>query len=464
MVEFGQQELCVFHDADRLVPSSSPIEDASERRHYSAMLRQAYATKRAGFPGANPVSMDRADIAKLRERDYLVALKTDGVRYMLLMTKYDGEPRAVMIDRKGEMYEVEIWASEDFFDGAGTLFDGELVWERRGSELRLLFLLFDVATLKGESCARLRYSERLQLVHKHVLAEIPELARDVSQHILEQHIIDEDKVLAMCNLHDMHLSPKCFVELCRGQMLWERRGSSLHRNDGLIFSPDRKGLATGTDRDSFKWKPENTVDLRFDAGTLSAQSGGRPVAFERVLYNEVSLRVKLSKNQLLECLGDVREPIVECACRIVGDELHLFAIKHRTDRSTPNDISTIRATLRNIEEAIRVEELFNTGESSVSPGTDVDAATSEPEPNDKAPPQAGADATVRDAKRPGAARTRATRAAGAARTRKAASCGDGERADSRPARRDASLLQDAAERPKRPCTRAARARPDAHSD
>ena len=98
------------------------------------------------FPGANPMSIEKSDFPRLSEEDYLVALKTDGVRHLLLLTTKpnSAEPIAIMIDRTKRMYEIEIWANEDFFEH-GSLYDGELVWEQNV----LVYVVFDAFTQRA---------------------------------------------------------------------------------------------------------------------------------------------------------------------------------------------------------------------------------------------------------------------------------------------------------------------------
>ena len=56
-----------------------------------------------GFPGAQPVSMTRANMGFLREKPYKVSWKADGTRYMMLL---DGEDEVYFIDRDNCVYQV----------------------------------------------------------------------------------------------------------------------------------------------------------------------------------------------------------------------------------------------------------------------------------------------------------------------------------------------------------------------
>jgi len=120
------------------VPSAALMPDgprarAVEKAFYDAWMlgpRDAARMQRRN-PSPNPVSVSRASLHDLKPEDYVVAEKTDGVRYGLLLCRdHEGHPVAVMIDRAGRKFEVVVRAPGRYFDGMGTLLDGELAWER----------------------------------------------------------------------------------------------------------------------------------------------------------------------------------------------------------------------------------------------------------------------------------------------------------------------------------------------
>ncbi len=58
------------------------------------------------FPGGQPVSLDRANLGKLREKRYWVTWKADGTRYMLLLCKWG----VYLIDRSFNVRRVQVSA------------------------------------------------------------------------------------------------------------------------------------------------------------------------------------------------------------------------------------------------------------------------------------------------------------------------------------------------------------------
>ena len=149
-----------------IVPSCTQVVDPGEKAFFFGRLLSVWGYRKqiGHFPGCNPVPVDRETLHNLATHDYVVAYKTDGVRHMLLLTtRPDGVPVALMIDRALIMYEVEVWGNKHFFTG-GTLLDGELTWD--GPEERALaFLVFDVVAVSGERCTARPFGDRLQIIH-----------------------------------------------------------------------------------------------------------------------------------------------------------------------------------------------------------------------------------------------------------------------------------------------------------
>ena len=133
----------------KLQPSQAILEDEDEKKYYWDVVLQYWKLPAIfkHFPGPNPVSLERNDFDRLKNEDFLAALKTDGVRYLLVLTTKPNstEPISLMIDRALNMYEIEIWANEEYFYN-GCLLDGELVWS---TSEELQFIIFDVVIFKG---------------------------------------------------------------------------------------------------------------------------------------------------------------------------------------------------------------------------------------------------------------------------------------------------------------------------
>lgn len=338
----------------RLVPSASLIIDASERAHYWEQLLRYWRLPPhvQHFPGANPMSIEETDLARLERDDFLVALKTDGVRYLLLLACKPNslDAIALMIDRTCAMYEVEIWANEDFFRH-GSLYDGELVWE--SGVLR--FVVFDVVLAKGVYCGAMPYRERLEVLHNTILCASSAHHSDAS---LEQMVAEECKLLARNNDHQLSVVPKRCLPKANLQLLWDERGASGHRNDGLIFTANAAPVETGTSANILKWKPHHSVDLLLDAAKALFANRNRSGDLEPLAATLSDHAIRLVPNSLLAAVEPHLPCILEFVVRLVDGELQLFAERERTDKTAPNSVATIEATVRNVLEDISVADLL----------------------------------------------------------------------------------------------------------
>jgi hypothetical protein len=350
----------VFSNLPALKPAGALITDTREKKLITRRLADMYGRRTLhSFPGSQPMSIESSDIDTLHTSQFMVALKTDGIRFLLLMMMLEGEPRAIMINRRMEMHEIEsIWAPLSYFeDDGGTLLDGELVWEQRpGNQLSQLFLIFDIVAAR-EPLRHLNFSERLTRIHRHVLSELPARMSPHDDNV-ETLLEDEDKIYL--SAHNMRMAPKKFVPFDVASDLWAQRTLSMWKNDGLIFMRDDATLQSGTDRTAFKWKPVNSISV--DILTNSAQNvvvhkKGVPFTLTQITLFGVTRRVLLENNELLECIGPT-DRVLECTCAVDDETVTFKPIKCRTDKTVSNDHFTVAKTLENVIEAIDTDRLF----------------------------------------------------------------------------------------------------------
>ena len=218
-----------------LIPSFSKITREDEKKMYwNSLIKDWKLPKHIQhFPGSHPISIERKDLEFLKryENDFLVSLKSDGVRYILYMTFRPNtqNPVCLLIDRSRNMYEVEIWASEEYYKG--TIIDGELLWNLP-DESTTTFLAFDIIQLKGENFKKKLYADRLicldTIIHNNE-------GKNTSEEI-EDIIEENDKIVAMNNLYNLNIKAKRFTQLNMLYKLWQDRTTTWYRHDGLIFT------------------------------------------------------------------------------------------------------------------------------------------------------------------------------------------------------------------------------------
>ena len=355
--------------ANALVPSTSVVTHPKERAALLAHLAQLYGVPRIGsFPGGHPASVSRGDVGRLRAEPALAALKTDGVRYLLLLCTLGGAFRAVMIDRRLRMYEVLVYAGEDFF-ARRTLLDGELVVDHRTG--RLCFQAFDVVCMRGRRFRNEPYRDRLQVLHDRVLSALPEGVREDSE-AAEGYIVEEDKIYAaLSNRGRMCIVPKRFVTLDNARALWEGRNAYPFPTDGLILNFDRSPVQSGTLRSVLKWKPHNAVDVAIEVPSLAVRcrKEGVEVPLRELRCGGRTYRVSMEDNPLVQWLlhrkGHLRQWLLECLVELHDDAKEpgggravLWPMKERSDKAEANDVRVIEATLATITDKVTLDDFL----------------------------------------------------------------------------------------------------------
>src|SRR6185369_6689717 len=107
------------------------------------------------FPAPQPVSLERRDLSKLIEHEYLVCAKSDGMRFLLVC--YGGN--CYMVDRAFKFYKVnltfkntELYNSNGpFKDTLGGIFDGELVLNKQG---KWQYVIHDFINIYGKDVSK----------------------------------------------------------------------------------------------------------------------------------------------------------------------------------------------------------------------------------------------------------------------------------------------------------------------
>ncbi len=337
----------------RIVPSYARIaRDSDEAAHYWGVLRTLWtgrdaAAGRDGFPGCNPRSVARNTMDALARGTYDICLKSDGIRYALLLTRRmgstDADAVALMIDRSRNMYEVEVVAPEDYFL-SGTVLEGELVW-KQPHEQEMTYLVFDAICVRGERLVTQPFHQRLQRASDAVRHSVDlQDAVDVNEKALET-----DSIVLVHFRPRITMRSKRFVSMAHAVRLWQERGEAEHRVDGLILQRVDAPYCYGTawDDSCLKWKDHSSIDLRGPAGALEAVDGPVPALIH-------DRRVVVDPSRVVP---DAPTAILEYHVTVTETEVHLMAIRTRSDKSQPNSVGVVAATVNDVIHAIQPEDL-----------------------------------------------------------------------------------------------------------
>jgi len=341
-----------------LIPSDSEVVCPDRRQWLYSRMCQLWgleARNSTHNPCALAVSLRRSDLAKHSAADFLVVPKTDGVRYLLMLTKGpDGVDSAVMIGRDMRIYEVQLWAPDTFF-GLGVLMDGELAWDLT-TDTRMIYHAFDAMMIEGE---RIRGSPLVERLHRIFLAleltdenraRMEEYCRTMQEDKLS-FIPEEGKIVATPqNNFGLQLRPKNMMSCAdwagkgRSAQLWSDSNAA---TDGLVFTPRKLPVYVNTHKQLFKWKPNAalTIDFEVKGSDMYLMEGDRAV------------RMTLLRDCPVRMTEAVDDGIYECSVTEENGVCLVRPHRLRRDKTAPNARATIDATLAALEENITIEDI-----------------------------------------------------------------------------------------------------------
>ena len=269
------------------------------------------------LPGPNPVSIERKDFEKLKTKGYVIAEKTDGVRFIMMFTRLFGFKVCTIIDRSMAAYLVPLKAIPRVLF-QGTIFDGELTVDKHG---RKCFILFDAVVVSGVTVSQLDLGARLVAMRRGL--------KDFKVHSNDPL---ELRLKSWSELSDVNAAKAKIAE-----------ASNIYHTDGVILVSKEDPVFYGRNFDFFKLKPRGTHTVDFivmdHVGTIGVYDSRskRDLAIGKVSGNYP--------------IGAIVE------CEIVNNVWNVVCV--RIDKKQSNDILTYEKTLLNIRENIQVDELFN---------------------------------------------------------------------------------------------------------
>ena len=323
--------------------------DASIARRELARLVNA---DEGDFPGPNPVSLDTSMFDVLTRQPYWIAEKTDGVRFVVMITRLSVEnprkcsgdrernnnnnkssvPVVVLFDRTMTPY---LCRQERVPDGLyqGTVVDGELATNIVSGISSLL--IFDAITVNGVQVYNMPFSRRLR-------------ALDTALQSYHSHVKDP-----------MMMRRKTFVSASRPDTVRERLrlGAAFWKTDGFVCMPEHSPIIFGRHDELFKIKTCHSVDFHVgDDGT--------------------TLRVFDRQSRSLVPVATSNTPLPPMS---IAECVHVRAttwrpLGLRLDKQTGNDLVTYQRTMKNAAEKISLEDVLRMvghGPEPVGPTTSV---------------------------------------------------------------------------------------------
>ncbi|KAM7136061.1 mRNA-capping enzyme isoform 1-T1 [Molossus nigricans] len=294
----------------------------------------------SGFPGAQPVSMDKQNIKLLEQNPYKVSWKADGTRYMMLI---DGTNEVFMIDRDNSVFHVsnlEFPFRKDLrIHLSNTLLDGEMIIDRVNGQAVPRYLIYDIIKFNAQPVGDCDFNVRLQCIEREIINPRHEK--------MKAGLIDKTQ-------EPFSVRNKPFFDIYTSRKLLEGNFAKevSHEMDGLIFQPTGK-YKPGRCDDILKWKPPslNSVDFRLKITRMGGEGllpqnvgllyvGGYERPFAQI---KVTKELKQYDNKIIECKFENNSWVF---------------MRQRTDKSFPNAYNTAMAVCNSISNPVTKEILF----------------------------------------------------------------------------------------------------------
>uniref|UniRef100_A0A672GMF3 mRNA-capping enzyme n=1 Tax=Salarias fasciatus TaxID=181472 RepID=A0A672GMF3_SALFA len=294
------------------------------------MCQEMAEWDKSGFPGAQPVSMDRQNLHFLEQNPYKVSWKADGTRYMMLI---NGKNEVFMIDRDNTIFHIAKlefpFRKDPRVHLANTLLDGEMIIDKVNGQPVPRYLIYDIIKFNGQPVGQCDFNIRLLCIEKEIIS--PRMEK------MKTGQIDKTKEpFSVRNkpFFDIHASRKVI-------MFWSMACVSLQR------------YKAGRCDDILKWKPPNlnSVDFRLKITKV----GGEGLLTQTVgllyvgSYDRPFATMKATKE-----LKQYDNKIIECT---FANNSWVF-MRQRVDKSFPNSYDTAMAVCKSIKEPVTKEILL----------------------------------------------------------------------------------------------------------
>jgi hypothetical protein len=340
------------------------ITDVQKKDHVLSVVRKAFKVPdtTAHIPVENPVSLDRKNLTLLRDSEYIVAFKADGIRYLLVLTMFKNRPLAAFVNRAGSMYSTHVMAHAAHFQN-NSVFDGELCVciNQPGMHDYLVFnALLDQGVFLGDQ----PYFVRLNHVRSNFSNE-PVCAKErakatgfISPCAPTLNFVRKEYDFAY-NMRAMHLNV-----------------TPRYKYDGFIFTPCQMGVVPGRNDALFKWKSDNPIDIgmvyRDNMVSLTVDNNGTEIPLQdvvpkyRVVFDMESkaLQQLIKGHAVYHALFKkgkvVFNHVIEVDCFFdTARVMKLKFLRLRPDKDGPNNVATILRTLQTINDNIQQHEIYN---------------------------------------------------------------------------------------------------------
>lgn len=297
----------------------------------------------SGFPGAQPVSMDRKNLNLLAEKPYMVSWKADGTRYMMLINKKD---EIYFFDRNLSCFQVDNVSfpqRENLMQSVyDTLLDGEMVIDKVQGQLIPRYLVYDVIEFQGNPVGKRSFRDRLKYIKSELI--------DPRYEAFSKGVINR-------SLESFSVRNKEFWDITKAASLLDPKFTRClpHEPDGLIFQPVDEPYKAGVCKDILKWKPLSLNSVDFKLKIVMENRPGMLHSKIGLLYAGGMDAQSYAQMKYTKDLKGLNGKIVECTV----DNGQWKFLRERTDKTHPNSFTTANSVIESIRNPVTKEILLN---------------------------------------------------------------------------------------------------------
>lgn len=334
---------------DGAVPSVTYVTDATMRAVLQNKIREMCGYQRDGFPGSQPVSMERSperdNLRLLAENRYMVSWKADGMRYMVLI---NDEDEIFAFDRDNNVFRIPDITFPHRKEGRhikDTLVDTEMIIEKvkgEGGRVREVprLLIYDIIKFEGTNVGGCDFATRLLCIGKELIGPRVEAMK-------QGRIRRESEPIS--------IRKKDFWELEAVKKLFDEHFTRNvgHEIDGLIFQPVKEPYAPGRCDTLLKWKPPSHNSIDFKLKIEKVQKAGELPEYIGFLFVQHDKR-PMAEMKATKKLLPYDNKIIECTY----ENGKWVFMRERTDKSLPNSLKTAKAVFNSMIYPITKEVLI----------------------------------------------------------------------------------------------------------
>lgn len=322
-----------------------PVDSDTERQ-LQTDVRNLLKLSSAKFPGAQPVSFLASSMELLKNKDFFVGEKSDGIRYLLYFTrdKETSQPVSYLIDRKNKykLVKIKVPNKDDkrkFI--TNTIIDGELVESKKDGMSFSIFLAFDILVFNEKILMNRPFTKRLGYLKEFVMKPYVNYMKDHPD-----KLFDDDFQL---QIKELQLSYRMNDTV-------DHIKSLAHENDGLIFTSAEDEYVCGTCTTMMKWKPPelNSVDFKISLSPdsriilniLTGNNVHKP--FAELTLSEDQKSAEFYPGRIVECGFDKKTS-------------KWGFLRFREDKESANYITVVNNIMQSINEGVSLEQITDSG-------------------------------------------------------------------------------------------------------